>query len=164
MSAVNKEPTGGGDVRAGKYLTLILAGEEYGLPILKVQEIIGMMPITRVPRMPEFVRGVINLRGKVIQVIDLRLKFGIESRTDTETSCIIVVQVKSSGEQGITLGISVDEVSEVLNIDSDQIVDIPALGAGVDSGFMLGMGKVGDKVIMLLDLDSTFTDIISASA
>lgn len=141
---------------SGKYLTLFLADEEYGLEILKVQEIIGMMPITRVPRTPDFVRGVINLRGKVIPVIDLRLKFGIESKEDTDTTCIIVVQV-TSGESVITLGVIVDEVSEVLDITADQIDETPALGANVDTEFILGMGKVGEKVVMLLDLDKAFS-------
>lgn len=144
------------EVLAGKYLTLILANEEYGLPILKVQEIIGMMPVTRVPKTPSFVRGVINLRGKVIPVIDLRLKFGIDSKEDTDTTCIIVVQVASE-DQTITLGVIVDEVSEVLDITSSQIDDTPALGANVDTEFILGMGKVGDKVVMLLDLDKAFS-------
>lgn len=138
--------------RAGKYLTFQLAAEEYGLEILKVQEIIGIMDITRVPRMPEFVRGVVNLRGKVIPVVDLRLKFSIESQDDTEKTCIIVVQI-ARGESQVTTGIIVDEVSEVLDVADDQIEDSPSFGANVNTEFILAMGKIGQKVVMFLDID-----------
>jgi purine-binding chemotaxis protein CheW len=141
---------------AGKYLTFQLAAEEYGLEILKVQEIIGMMSVTRVPRTPDFVRGVINLRGKVIPVIDLRLKFGLEAREDTEKTCIIVVQVTAGGDR-VTMGIIVDEVSEVLDIGAEQIEPSPEFGSAVDADFILGMGKVASKVIMLLDADKVLT-------
>ncbi|NIA14837.1 MAG: chemotaxis protein CheW [Nitrospiraceae bacterium] len=137
---------------AGKYLTFKLGDEVYGLEILKVQEIIGMMNVTAVPKTPEFVRGVINLRGKVIPVIDLRLKFQMETKEDTERTCIIVVQVACE-EQTVTMGIIVDEVSEVLDVDASQIEPPPAMGAGTDSDFILGMGKVANKVVMLLDAD-----------
>ena len=138
--------------KAGKYLTFELKGEIYGLEILKVQEIIGMMSVTRVPKTPEFIRGVINLRGRVIPVIDLRLKFGLEQVPDTERTCIIVVQF-SQGASACTMGVIVDEVSEVINIESGQIEETPAFGAGVDTDFILGIGKVGQKVVMLLDVD-----------
>lgn len=137
---------------AGLYLTFILGGEEYGLAILKVQEIIGMMKVTAVPRTPDFVRGVINLRGKVIPVVELRLKFGMETKEDSDRTCIIVLQVMGA-ETDVTMGILVDEVSEVLDIASGQIDAPPAFGASVDTDFILGMGKVGEKVIMLLDAD-----------
>jgi purine-binding chemotaxis protein CheW len=104
---------------AGKYLTFRLAAEEYGLEILKVQEIIGIMKVTRVPRAPAFVRGVINLRGKVIPVVDLRLKFSLEGQADTEKTCVIVVQVAHGEGARVIMGIIVDEVSEVLNITGD---------------------------------------------
>lgn len=133
--------------RAGKYLTFFLAGEEYGLEILKVSEIIGMQPITRVPRMPEAVRGVINLRGKVIPITDLRCKFGM-SAEDTEDTCIIVVQM-----QGIQTGIVVDRVSEVVAIGDSDIEDAPTFGAGVHTEFLLGIGKAGGRVKLLLDID-----------
>lgn len=139
--------------RAGKYLTFQVKGEVYGLEILKVQEIIGLMKVTRVPRSPTFVRGVINLRGKVIPVVDLRLKFGLESQADTEKTCIIVVQVAQGNSGKVTMGIIVDEVSEVLNIAGEQIEPAPEFGAAVDTDFILGMGKVAQKVIMLLDVD-----------
>ncbi len=143
--------------RAGKYLTFQLKGEVYGLEILKVQEIIGLMKVTRVPRAPEFVRGVINLRGKVIPVVDLRLKFGLEATADTEKTCIIVVQVAQPAGGKVTMGIIVDEVSEVLNIAGDQIEPAPEFGAAVDTAFILGMGKVAQKVVMLLDVDKVLS-------
>jgi purine-binding chemotaxis protein CheW len=133
--------------RAGKYLTFFLAGEEYGLEILKVSEIIGLQPITRVPRMPEFVRGVINLRGKVIPITDLRMKFGMGAE-DSEDSCIIVVQMR-----GIQTGIVVDRVSEVVAISEADIEDAPSFGAGIRTEFLLGIGKAGGRVKLLLDID-----------
>jgi purine-binding chemotaxis protein CheW len=133
--------------RAGKYLTFFLAGEEYGLEILKVSEIIGMQPITRVPRMPEFVRGVINLRGKVIPISDLRRKFGMDT-DGQEDSCIIVVQMK-----GVQTGIVVDRVSEVVAIAEADIEDAPSFGAGIRTEFLLGIGKQGGRVKLLLDID-----------
>lgn len=141
---------------AGKYLTFVLGDETYGLEILKVQEIIGMMNVTHVPRTPAFVRGVINLRGKVIPVIDLRLKFDMEGREDTDRTCIIVVQVVRDS-QTVTMGIIVDEVSEVLDIADGQIEVPPALGTAVETQFILGMGKIGQKVVMLLDIDRVLT-------
>lgn len=136
----------------GKYLTFVLGNEVYGLEILKVQEIIGIMNVTRVPRTPNYIRGVINLRGKVIPVIDLRLKFDMESMSDTERTCIIVVQLRQEG-QLMTVGIIVDEVSEVLPLAPEQITPPPSFGAGVDTDFILGMGRVGEKVLTLLDID-----------
>lgn len=138
--------------RGGKYLTFSLAAESYGLEILKVQEIIGMMNVTRVPRTPEFIRGVINLRGKVIPVIDLRKKLQFEGRADTERTCIIVVQVQST-DSAVTMGIIVDSVSDVTYIATEQIESAPEFGSSVSTEFILGMGKVGQKVIILLDAD-----------
>jgi purine-binding chemotaxis protein CheW len=137
---------------AGKYLTFKLGAESYGIGILKVQEIIGMMAVTRMPRTPAYVRGVVNLRGKVIPVLDLRLKFGMETRQDTDRTCIIVVQLQSSGSV-VTMGIIVDEVSEVLDVAAEQIEPPPTFGMSVDVSFILGMGKVGQKVVLLLDAD-----------
>jgi len=138
--------------KAGKYLTFQLGIEVFGLEILKVQEINGLMNVTPVPRTPPFVRGVINLRGKVIPVVDLRLKFGMEEHPDTEHTCIIVVQVRRIDSQ-VTMGIIVDEVSEVLDIKAEQLEPAPSFGASVQTDFILGMGKVGQKVVMLLDVD-----------
>ena len=140
----------------GKYLTFILGDEIYGLEILKVQEIIGMLKVTPVPKTPSFVRGVINLRGKVIPVIELSTKFGIESKEDTEMTCIIVVQL-GTGDDGLIMGIIVDEVSEVLDISADRIEPAPSFGESVDTSFILGMGKFDQKVIMLLDIDEVLS-------
>ena len=160
MDAVTEKPNGGAATssmaKAGKYLTFQMGKEIYGIEILKVQEIIGMMPVTRVPKTPDFVRGVINLRGKVIPVIELRRKFGMESREDTDRTCIVVVQV--AGDAGmVTMGLLVDEVSEVLNVGQEQIEAPPSFGVGVDTEFILGMGKVGQKVLMLLDADKVLS-------
>jgi purine-binding chemotaxis protein CheW len=133
--------------RAGKYLTFALAEEEYGLEILKVREIISMSEITSVPKTPDYVKGVINLRGKVIPVIDLRLKFTMEEAPYTDETCIIVVDVN-----GIEMGIIVDHVSEVLDIAGDDIEDAPEFGASVDINFIIGMGKANGRVTILLDI------------
>lgn len=140
---------------AGKYLTFQLGNEHYGVEILKVQEIMGMLPVTHVPRAPESVRGVINLRGRIIPVTDLRLRFGLEAKEDTERTCIVVVQV-AGAERPLTTGLLVDEVSEVLSIKQEQIEEAPQMGTSADTAFILGMGKVGQKVIMLLDVDQIF--------
>jgi purine-binding chemotaxis protein CheW len=137
---------------AGKYLTFRLAQEEYGLEILKVQEIIQLQAITRVPRTPPYVRGVINLRGKVIPVVDLRAKFGIEGAEDTERTCIIVVQIHA-GESLLVIGILIDEVREVLDIRAENIEESPSFGSSVETEFILGMGKVNGQVKILLDID-----------
>ncbi len=140
----------------GKYLTFILGEETYGVEILKVQEIIGIMKVTHVPRMPDFVRGVINLRGKIIPVIELRSKFGLESKEDSEKTCIIVVQIVYK-DQSIIMGVLVDEVSEVLNIETSSIEPPPSFGTTIDIDFIMGLGKVAEKVIMLLDVNSVLT-------
>lgn len=137
---------------AGKYLTFKLSNEEYGLQILKVKEIIGLTRITRVPRTPDFIRGVINLRGKVIPVMDLRLRFGMECTEDTAESCIIVVEVSHEG-RALLIGAFVDSVSEVRDISDANIEQTPSFGTDVDTGFILGMGKSQEKVIILLDID-----------
>lgn len=138
--------------KGGKYLTFHLGKEVFAIEILKVQEIIGMMPVTHVPKTPAFVRGVINLRGKVIPVIELRSKFGMPGRDDTERTCIVVVQVAWAART-VIMGLLVDEVSEVLNVSTEQIEAPPSFGASVDTDFILGMGKVGAKLLMLLDVD-----------
>lgn len=150
--------TGSVDHRAGKYLTFRLANEEYGLEILKVREIIGLMEITKVPKTPEYIRGVINLRGKVIPVLELRLKFGMESKQDTEETCIIVVDIASEAGS-VLMGILVDAVSEVLDIQPDEIEDPPSFGAGFDTRFILGIGKVRNTVKLLLDIDRVLTGV-----
>ncbi len=140
------------ELQGGLHLTFQLGEEVYGIKILKVQEIIGIMNVTSVPQTPEWVRGVINLRGKVIPVIDLRLKFGMSFHEDTEKTCVIVVQIATKAEH-ITTGLIVDQVSEVLDISQEQVEPPPAFGEDVDAGFICGMGKVEEKVVMLLDVD-----------
>ncbi len=150
------------DGETQKYLTFKLAEEEYGVVILKVREIIGIMSITAVPQVPAHMKGVINLRGKVIPVMDLRLKFGFEEIEHTEQTCIIVVDV------GKEIGIIVDTVSEVLDLKGENIEPPPSLGGSVDTSFILGMGKVDDAVKILLNIDKVLTtdeliDIASAA-
>jgi len=145
MSQASKTP---GPKAGGKFLTFFLAGEEYGIEILKVQEIIGMMAVTRVPRTPHFIRGVINLRGKVVPVIDLRLKFGMESKEQTAETCTIVVRTA-----GVEMGIIVDRVSEVRAIAGEDIEDAPVFGANVDTDYIFGIGKSEGRVKLLLDID-----------
>jgi purine-binding chemotaxis protein CheW len=141
---------------AGKYLTFKLGNEEYGLEILKVREIIGVMDITKIPRAPEFIRGVINLRGKVNPIVDTRVKFEMETVEDTELTCIIIVEVFKNKE-AIEMGIIVDTVSEVLDIQESEIEDTPEFGGGIDTKFILGMAKAKDGVKILLDINKVLT-------
>lgn len=143
-------------IKTGKYLTFSLADEEYGIGILKVKEIIGMMPITSVPRTTDFVKGVINLRGKVIPVLDLRIKFEMESVPYTERTCIIVVEIEADAVTVLT-GIVVDSVSEVLNIKADDIEKTPAFGAKVQHDYILGMAKTEGGVKILLNIDKVLS-------
>ncbi|RKY89603.1 chemotaxis protein CheW [candidate division KSB1 bacterium] len=140
-------------VKAGKYLTFTLQNEEYGFEILKVKEIIGIMNITHVPQTPPFVKGVINLRGKVIPVIDLRLKFGLEEAEYTSETCIIVVDIKNT-----LVGIIVDSVSEVLDTTEKDLEPPPDFGASVDTSYILALAKGKGKVKILLDIDKVLTD------
>jgi len=138
--------------REGKYLTFTLADEEYGVSTMKIREIIGMMPITFVPQTPDFVKGVINLRGKVIPVVSLRLRFGMEAIDYTDRTCIIVVELE--GKSGtILMGIVVDSVSEVLSIKGEDIEDTPTFGTKLNTEYILGMAKVEERVNILLDID-----------
>jgi len=143
--------------REGKYLTFSLADEEYGVGILKIKEIIGMMLITTVPQTPEFVKGVINLRGKVIPVIDLRLRFGMEKAEHTERTCIIVVDLKSRAAD-VLVGVVVDSVSEVLNIKAEDIEDTPTFGTNLNTEYILGMAKMEGGVKILLDIDRVLSE------
>ena len=140
------------DVRAGKYLTFQLAKEEFGIRVMKVREIMGLQEITAVPQTPMHIKGVINLRGKVVPVVDLRLKFGLDAAEYTQRTCIIVTQVQ--GESGsILMGIVVDGVSEVLSLTAQEIEDTPDFGEAIAGGYLLGMAKVKGKVKILLDID-----------
>ena len=140
--------------RGGKYLTFVLNKEQYGLEILKVREILGVLPITPMPQAPHFVKGVINLRGKVIPVVDTRLKFGMEEIPYTPETCIIVVDVNNTW-----MGIIVDTVKEVMDIREDQIEDPPSFGASLEGDVIRGLGKVGDQVKILLDIEKILGDL-----
>ena len=144
------------NVGQGKFLTFSLGEEEYGVGILKVREIIGMMDVTPVPETPDFVKGVINLRGKVIPVVDLRLKFKMEERAYDERTCIIVVEIITQTTP-IAMGVVVDSVSEVLPISEDEIEPPPSLGLSLDTSYILGMAKTKDDVKILLDIDRVMT-------
>ena len=142
--------------REGKYLTFILDEEEYGIGILKIKEIIGMMPITTEPQTPDFVKGVINLRGKVIPFVDLRARFGMDTIDYTERTCIIVVEI--DGPAGMMMiGIVVDAVSEVLNIKGEDIEDTPTFGTKLNTDYILGMAKMEGGVKILLDIDQVLS-------
>lgn len=140
----------------GKYLTFVLEDEVFGIQITKVQEIIRMQNVTKVPRVKPFVRGVINLRGKIIPVIELRTKFNLDKQEDTDKTCIIVIQVEGEGAS-CTMGVIIDEVREVLNISSEAIEPPTVLGYSEGSDFMLGIGKIGDEVKILLNIDKILT-------
>ena len=156
MAIAEEKEINRSSINEGKFLTFELGGEIYGLEILKVQEIIGIMDVTRLPKTPDYMRGIINLRGKVIPVMDLRRKFELDHKDDNNRTCIIVVQVVSD-DNTITMGILVDEVSEVLDIEQNQISDTPSLGSEIETDFILGIGKVEEKVVMLLDIDTVLT-------
>jgi len=143
--------------RAGKYLTFNLSVEEYGFEILRVIEIIGLMKITSVPRTPEYVRGIINLRGTIHPVIDLRTKFGMNKIDDTEETCIIVLEIEKNGESE-QIGVVVDKVQEVQDITDAEIEDTPSLGSGVDTKFITGMANIKNKVVILLDVEMIFSE------
>ena len=157
-AVLNEPPAAQVDARAGKYLTFQLGSEEFGVRVLKVREIMGLQEITAVPQTPAHVRGVINLRGKVIPVIDLRLKFGLEGAEYTQRTCIIVAQVQ--GESGpILVGVVVDGVSEVLNLTGAEIEDTPDFGDESAGQYLLGMAKVKGNVKILLDFDRVLSSL-----
>ena len=143
-------------IKAGKYLTFKLADEDYGISLLKVREIIGMMPITSVPQTPVFIKGVINLRGKVIPVTDLRLRFGMAETEYTDRTCIIVVEIQGA-DSTIQTGVVVDAVTEVLPVKAEEIEPAPEFGAKVDTHYILGMANMDGSVKILLDIDRVMT-------
>ncbi|MFY9723929.1 MAG: chemotaxis protein CheW [Bryobacteraceae bacterium] len=144
------------DDRGGKYLVFELGREEFGIRVLKVREIMGIQDITAVPQTPAHVKGVINLRGKVIPVVDLRLKFGLPEQEYTQRTCIIVVQVQGEARP-MLMGIVVDGVAEVLNLAAADIEDTPDFGDGTATPYLLGMAKVKGKVKILLEIDRVLT-------
>ena len=154
---------GGGGDKENKFLTFRLGKEEYGVEILKVREIIGIIDVTPLPQTPEYVKGVINLRGKIIPVIELRAKFTLPSVEYTEETCVIVMEV-SEGEEGeqFQMGVIVDSVNEVLDISQNQIEPAPRFGCALNTEYILGVGKVTiddkEKVIILLEIDKVLTE------
>ena len=157
-TAVNNNPSGKVDSRAGKYLTFFLESEEYGVEILKVQEIIGKMPMTPVPLTSKYIRGVINLRGKIHPIMDLKIKFGMNATEITDETCIIVIKTAT-----MMMGVLVDKVSEVVNVASGDVEDTPSFGGDVNPEYLLGVGKTGGRVRLLLDIEKVITsaDIIN---
>lgn len=138
----------------GKFLSFFLGKEEYAIEILKVQEIIGLMPITPVPKMPDYIRGVLNLRGKIVPVMNLRSRFGLPAIEDTEETCVIVVQ-----EDKYLMGVVVDKVSEVADIESAQIDEVPSFGVSGNSDYLSGIGKAKDSVKMIVDVHKVLFDV-----
>jgi len=141
----------------GKYLTFVLVDEEYAFPVGHVREIVRITDITVVPRMPAHVRGVINLRGKVVPVMDLRIRFNLRAEPPTDETCIIVTE-SSIGDRRVVFGAIVDRVSEVLNVSADEIEDRPDFGERLDTQYMLGIAKVKGRIKILLDLDQMLAD------
>jgi purine-binding chemotaxis protein CheW len=152
MSAVleKKEAT---QARSGKYLTFVLGRESYGVEVLKIREIIRLVDITAVPQMPHYVKGVINLRGKIIPVVDLRIRFQLANLETTERTCIVVVQVRMPSGAEILMGLIVDAVEEVLNIAAGDIEPRPDFGTSIDADYIVGMAKIKGVVKALLDID-----------
>ena len=144
--------------KEGKYLTFALGHEDYGLEILKVREIIGMMAITAVPQVPAYVKGVINLRGKVIPVIDLRLKFGMPSIETTMETCIIIIDVHE-----MLIGIIIEKVKDVLDIKQEMIEASPNFGANVHTDYILGIGKINTTVKVLLNIEKILSEELTAA-
>ncbi len=142
----------------GRYLTFVLGGEAYGIQVLKVREIIRQVDITPVPLMPSHVLGVSNLRGKIIPIMDLRIKLGLPLQPDDERACVVVVQVKGAQAQMLQIGIKVDAVEEVVNLSSADIEDAPNFGASLDTRYICGMAKVKGVVKTLLDIDLLLAD------
>ena len=138
---------------AGKYLTFRLGSESYGIAVLKIREIIRWTDITSVPQAPQHVRGVINLRGKIIPVLDLSLQFGLEASSAGERACIVVVQVSSASGTQVQVGLVVDAVEEVVCIPATDIEDAPDFGCSLDTHYLLGLAKIKGTVKILLDIE-----------
>jgi purine-binding chemotaxis protein CheW len=150
--ATTTQPASNTAAISGKYLTVLIDTEAYGIAVVKVREIIRLQKITNVPQMPEFVRGVINLRGRVIPIVDLRVKFGLKA-VDAERTCIVVVQVALTNGVSAQMGLIVDSVEEVVSLTADQIEPTPDFGVPIDTRYLLGMAKVHGHVKTLLDID-----------
>ena len=164
MNTQIESTPGTAQAHAGKYLTVVLENEAYGISVQKVREIIRHQKITPVPQLPDFVKGVINLRGRVIPVVDLRVKFGLEAAF-TERTCVVVVQLKLPPAQTVQMGLIVDRVEDVVTLTGSEIEATPEFGAGIDTAYLLGMAKVKGEVKMLLDIDRVIAaDTVKAIA
>jgi len=152
-----EHPEVGHSELAGRYLTIALGDEQYGIEILKIQEIIGVPNITTVPRTPDYIKGVINLRGKIIPVLDLRLKVGIEERAYDKKTCVVVVTMEVE-EETIAVGVIVDTVLEVVTLTASDVKDSPDYGNSLDASFILGMAKWADEVLVLIDINKALSD------
>ena len=152
-SAIEQTQVGVDPALAGKHLTFVLGREHYGVPVLKVREIIRLCEITPVPQMPEYIKGVLNLRGKIIPVADLRVKFQLASTANTDLTCIVVVSIALPDKSTTLMGLIVDAVEEVINISAADIEPTPEFGAAVSADYILGMAKVKGAVKALLDID-----------
>jgi len=153
MSNQTLDPIASAEKRAGKYLTFKLGEEYYAIAVLKIREIVRLMPITAIPQMPDYVRGVANLRGKIIPVTDLRARFSLPVVESTDQACIIVVQARRADGQSSLMALLVDGVDEVLNIGASDIEDMPDFGACVSNNYILGIARTRDLVVALLDID-----------
>jgi purine-binding chemotaxis protein CheW len=156
------ETSGAAEQLAGKHLTFVLGREHYGLPVLKVREIIRLCEITPVPQMPDYIKGVLNLRGKIIPVADLRLKFRLSNIADTDLTCVVVVQVSLPDNSKTMMGLIVDAVEEVVNLTASDIEPTPDFGGAVRADYILGMAKVKGQVKALLDIDKVVTAVSPA--
>ncbi|MBP7177217.1 MAG: purine-binding chemotaxis protein CheW [Thermoclostridium sp.] len=141
------------DSQEGRYLTFSLGKESYGIEIRHVTEIIGIQPITKIPELPEYVKGIINLRGKIIPVMDIRLRFKKEPKDYNDRTCVIVVELRD-----VSIGLVVDSVSEVLTIPEQDIVEPPQMNKGYQNRYIQKIGKVGSDVKLLLDCDKLLTE------
>lgn len=145
-------------VLAGKYLTFGLADETYGLDILRVQEIVGLLPITRVPRLPSAIAGLVNLRGRVVPVVDMRAAFGLPAVEATDRTCIVIVRVMRAGVP-VVIGAIVDDVSDVVWLGEESIESTPQFAGGADTSFIRGVGRLDERVILLLEIDEVLSDV-----
>jgi purine-binding chemotaxis protein CheW len=164
MSSATSTATNQASTLSGKYLTVVLENEAYGIGVLKVREIIRMQKITPVPQMPTFVKGVINLRGRVIPIVDMRVKFGLKAEF-AERTCIVVVQVKLPNDANVQMGLIVDSVEEVVTLNANEIEPTPEFGTKINTEYLLGMAKVKGAVKTLLDIDRVVApDTVQAMA
>ena len=155
--ASNQPPSSTTSALSGRYLTFRLGNESYGIGVLAVQEIIRITAITPVPQLPDHLRGVINLRGRIIPVVDLRRRFGLPADTDGERACIVVVQIRTATRGIVPMGLAVDAVEEVLTIAAGEIEPPPEFGCAVDISFLRGLARVRGAVKAILDIDRVLT-------